>query len=183
MTYGLRSLKAMGGKMGRFADINKYPEIVDLCEQIRSVDTLLHKVSKMLPYKAWDDANLSDDKWSVAAMRYAYTDYNPIIPCLRTPLVRTSGFSRLAPGAKIHAHSGYAGDIFRLHYGMVVPEGDCALQVGDEVRQWSVGEFMMFNDLDVHQAWNRTDETRIVLIVDVPKSSLQTIDPQDLREL
>lgn len=170
-------------KKSGFSDISRYPEIMELCDNIRKADPLLHKVSKMIPYKPWNDPELCDDRWQIASMRYAYVDYNPIVKCLRTPLVRSSGFSRLEPGTHIQPHAGTYGDIFRLHYGLDIPEGDCQFRIGDESRHWAKGEFLLFNDLDLHEAWNRTEHPRTILILEIAKSSLQTpIDPRDYRE-
>jgi aspartyl/asparaginyl beta-hydroxylase (cupin superfamily) len=48
-----------------------------------------------------------------------------------------------------------------------VPDGDCAIRVGDETRRWHEGKCLVFDDYFEHEAWNRTDEDRLVLIVDL----------------
>lgn len=165
-----------------FVDIYKYPEVVELCKKIKAADKLLHRLSKVIPYMPWDDPMLCDERWKVAAMRYAYVDHNPLVPFLLSPEIRSAGFATLEPGAHIKPHTGYAGDVFRIHYGIDVPEGDCCFRVGNQVKRWENGKFFMFNDLDVHEAWNRTDKTRVVLLVDVAKSFLPNVEEDDLRE-
>jgi beta-hydroxylase len=39
--------------------------------------------------------------------------------------------------------------------------------VGPETRGWREGESLVFDDTYEHEAWNDTDETRVVLFVDV----------------
>jgi aspartyl/asparaginyl beta-hydroxylase (cupin superfamily) len=48
-----------------------------------------------------------------------------------------------------------------------VPEGDCAIRVGHETRRWEEGRCLIFDDHFEHEAWNHTQEERIVLIVDL----------------
>lgn len=159
-----------------FVDPYQYAEVAALCDRIRDNSAKLLRVSKALPYHPWPDPSLCGRGWNVAAMRYAYSDYNVLFPWLHTPLVQSAGFSTLAPHTEIKAHSGYAGDIFRLHFGVDCPDGDCALRVGTEVQRWRNGEFLMFSDLDNHEAWNRTDTPRTILLLDISKAGLAALD-------
>jgi beta-hydroxylase len=84
------------------------------------------------------------------------------------PGLMMAGFSRLGPGAHIRPHKGYdgyAGYILRFHLGLDVP-GDCALRVGDETRSWAEGECLVFDDSIEHEAWNRSERERTVLLLD-----------------
>ena len=75
--------------------------------------------------------------------------------------------SRLRPGAHISAHHGPTNMRLRCHLALRVPAGDCALRVGDEVRRWEEGRCLVFDDSFEHEAWNRTAEDRVVLVVDL----------------
>ena len=75
--------------------------------------------------------------------------------------------SRLRGNTHIAAHSGPTNMRLRCHLGIVVPDGDCALRVGDTTRQWQPGRCTVFDDSFEHEAWNRTESDRIVLIVDL----------------
>ena len=44
---------------------------------------------------------------------------------------------------------------------------DCALRVGAETRAWRRGEMLIFDDSIEHEAWNRSSDTRIVLLFEV----------------
>lgn len=84
------------------------------------------------------------------------------------PGLMMAGFSRLAPGAHIRPHcgyEGYAGYVLRFHLGLQVP-ADCAMRVGPEIKSWSEGCILVFDDSTEHEAWNHSSETRTVLLCD-----------------
>ena len=39
--------------------------------------------------------------------------------------------------------------------------------MGEEIRHWSEGKAMIFDDSFPHEAWNETDEIRVVLFLDI----------------
>ena len=47
-----------------------------------------------------------------------------------------------------------------------MPDG-CRFRVGNEERTWRKGEAWVFDDTIEHEAWNRSDQDRVVLIFDV----------------
>jgi aspartate beta-hydroxylase len=87
------------------------------------------------------------------------------------PTVRTASgliyVSRMRAKTHISPHRGPTNLRVRCHLGIKVPEGDCAIRVGGETRRWREGRCLVFDDSLVHEAWNHTDEDRIVLIVDL----------------
>jgi len=88
------------------------------------------------------------------------------------PICRIQGrgpnvfFSILKAGAHIPAHTGVTNVRSVVHLPLIVP-GDCEFRVGGETRAWCVGEAFVFDDTIEHEAWNRSDEDRAVLILDV----------------
>ena len=66
----------------------------------------------------------------------------------------------------IPRHNGYE-HILRVHLPLYVPDGDIGFCVGEESRSWEVGQCLAFNDINEHNAWNNTDEDRVVFIVDI----------------
>jgi len=52
-----------------------------------------------------------------------------------------------------------------VHLPLIVPEG-CGFRVGGETREWRVGEAFVFDDTIEHEAWNRSDQDRAILIID-----------------
>lgn len=85
------------------------------------------------------------------------------------PKLMTAGFSSLAPGTHIQPHTGYPEGVLRVHLGLVIPDENpdhLALRVGGEARAWQVGKCLVFDDTLEHEAWNRTDQTRVVMLLD-----------------
>jgi aspartyl/asparaginyl beta-hydroxylase (cupin superfamily) len=75
-------------------------------------------------------------------------------------------FSTLAPGAHIPPHTGSTNARLIGHLPLIVP-GECLFRVGNETRQWKTGKAWVFDDSIEHEAWNRTDKLRVILIFDV----------------
>lgn len=75
-------------------------------------------------------------------------------------------FSALAPKTHIPPHNGETNARLVAHLPLIVPDG-CLFRVGFEERPWTVGEAMIFDDTIEHEAWNDSDELRVVLIFDV----------------
>jgi len=86
----------------------------------------------------------------------------------RTPSVF---FSRLEPGAHIPPHTGMLNSRLICHLPLIVPPG-CWLRVGNETREWTEGELLIFDDTIEHEAKNPTGEIRIVLIFDIWRPEL-----------
>jgi beta-hydroxylase len=87
------------------------------------------------------------------------------------PGVTLAMFSRLGPGCHVKPHKGHSKVVLRYHLGLTVPpearDPDvCGLRVGDTVCSWQPGKSLVFDDIYEHEAWNRTDQTRTVLMVD-----------------
>jgi hypothetical protein len=74
-------------------------------------------------------------------------------------------FSSHAPGTTLTPHCSWDGFRMRLHLGLRIPEG-CGIRVGSESRHWQPGRVLAFHDSFEHETWNRSQERRVVLIVD-----------------
>jgi aspartyl/asparaginyl beta-hydroxylase (cupin superfamily) len=57
------------------------------------------------------------------------------------------------------------------HLPLIVPPG-CGFRVGNEVRQWEEGKLLIFDDTIEHEAWNDSNEDRVVLIFDIWRPEL-----------
>ena len=75
-------------------------------------------------------------------------------------------FSVLKPHTHIPPHTGVINGRLTVHLPLIVPENCGALRAGDEQRPWRIGECLIFDDSFVHEAWNDSDATRVVLILD-----------------
>ena len=81
------------------------------------------------------------------------------------PGLLSAGFSSLAPGTYIGPHFGYTNQVLRYHLGLVTPE-NCAIRVDKETRSWVAGSDFVFDDTQEHEAWNKGESTRVVLLLD-----------------
>jgi Aspartyl/Asparaginyl beta-hydroxylase len=91
--------------------------------------------------------------------------------------------SKLHPHTEIKSHVGPTNMRVRCHLGIQVPDGDCGLRCGGETLRWQNGRCIVFNDCLEHEAWNRTPERRIVLIVDLWHPDLNSQERDILRGL
>lgn len=91
-------------------------------------------------------------------------------------------FSALAPHTHIPPHNGETNARLVAHLPLVVPDG-CRFRVGFEVRRWSVGEVLVFDDTIEHEAFNDSDELRVVLIFDVWNPLLDPAERPVVNEL
>ena len=84
----------------------------------------------------------------------------------QVPTLSMAVFSRLAGRAHVKAHVGWAKSVYRVHLGLVVPDG-CRFRVGEETRPWTAGRCLICDDTVEHEGWNDSDEARVVLILDI----------------
>jgi aspartyl/asparaginyl beta-hydroxylase (cupin superfamily) len=81
----------------------------------------------------------------------------------RTPAAM---FSLLKPKTSIPPHTGVSNVRLVTHVPLIVPPG-CGFRVGNETREWLPGKAWVFDDTIEHEAWNRSDQLRVVLIFDI----------------
>ncbi len=145
------------------------------------------------PMGQWKDLNRSE-AWNVFHLvRYGEADAVNAKLCPRT-IEAFSGpaqvdvpgitpnllFSLLAPRTRIPPHHGVANFRTLLHLPLIVPEG-CGFRVGSETRTWKVGEPWIFDDTIEHEAWNESDELRVILIGDLWRPELDEQDRAIVR--
>ena len=75
-------------------------------------------------------------------------------------------FSVFTAGTHLLAHRGVTNTRVVAHLPLIVPP-DCALRVGGEDHAWQEGRVVVFDDTYEHEAWNRSDRIRVVLIFDL----------------
>lgn len=75
-------------------------------------------------------------------------------------------FSVFTAGTHLLPHRGVTNTRVVGHLPLIVPP-DCALNVGGEIHVWQEGRVVVFDDTYEHEAWNRSGETRVVLIFDL----------------
>ncbi|MEB3340633.1 aspartyl/asparaginyl beta-hydroxylase domain-containing protein [Okeania sp.] len=87
----------------------------------------------------------------------------------KIPGMKTAFFSILMPGKHIPEHRGPYKGVIRCLLGLKIPEPreKCRIRVGNETRYWEEGKGMFFDDSFPHEAWNETDDVRVVLFLDI----------------
>jgi len=75
-------------------------------------------------------------------------------------------FSVLRPRTHIPAHTGVANVRLVIHLPLLVPPG-CRFRVGNQTREWQEGRAWVFDDTLEHEAWNDSDQVRVILLCDV----------------
>ncbi|WP_333679171.1 aspartyl/asparaginyl beta-hydroxylase domain-containing protein [Dyella sp.] len=91
-------------------------------------------------------------------------------------------FSVLSPGTHILPHTGVTNVRLVTHLPLIVPP-DCALRVGGQTHVWQEGRCVTFDDTFEHEAWNRSNETRVVLILDSWNPDLTVAECAAVTEL
>jgi aspartyl/asparaginyl beta-hydroxylase (cupin superfamily) len=89
----------------------------------------------------------------------------------------TAFFSLLRPKTRIPPHTGVTNTRAIIHLPLIVPDG-CGFRVGGETRQWQEGVAFAFDDTIEHEAWNDSDDLRVVLIFDVWNPHLSAAEQQ-----
>jgi ornithine lipid ester-linked acyl 2-hydroxylase len=132
-----------------------------------------------------------DDRWKTFFLYgYGFQAKLGVEMCPRTaalmrqiPGMTTAMFSILSPRKHILDHRGPYKGVLRYHLGLIVPRDAeaCRIRVGDDIRHWEEGKSLVFDDTYNHEVWNDTDETRVVLFVDVlrplpsPESTINSL--------
>jgi len=91
-------------------------------------------------------------------------------------------FSVLTPGTHILPHRGVTNTRLVTHLPLIVPD-NCAIKVGGEERVWREGECFTFDDTFEHEAWNRGDSTRVVMLLDVWNPHLTAVEREAVTAL
>ncbi len=86
----------------------------------------------------------------------------------RTPAAM---FSLLKPKTRIPPHTGVSNVRLVTHLPLIVPK-DCGFRVGNQTREWIPGKAWVFDDTIEHEAWNNSEQLRVVLIFDIWHPSL-----------
>jgi beta-hydroxylase len=117
-----------------------------------------------------------DDRWKTFFFYgYGFTAGHNVERCPETdrllqriPGMTTAMFSIFAPHKRVPPHGGPYKGVLRYHLALKVPEPReaCGIRVGNDVRHWTEGKSLVFDDVFEHEAWNDTDGTRVVLFVD-----------------
>ncbi len=175
------------------------PSIFPLTSVLEANFHTIRRELETLPgsqFTPWKETNLYSTGWDVFgffAFGSRIEDHCQACPetaavIEKIPGVITAGFSSLKPLTHIKPHFGYTykytesglterqelnDGVLRCHLGLIVPAAltslGCCIRVGEHLSNWQEGKCLVFDDTMEHEAWNRTEATRVVLIVDFEK--------------
>jgi aspartate beta-hydroxylase len=91
-------------------------------------------------------------------------------------------FSVFTAGTHLLPHRGVTNTRIVAHLPLIVPK-DCALSVAGLVHEWKEGEIVVFDDTYEHEAWNRSQNIRVVLIFDLWNPFLTEVERIAVAEL
>jgi aspartyl/asparaginyl beta-hydroxylase (cupin superfamily) len=91
-------------------------------------------------------------------------------------------FSLLAPKTRIPPHTGVANVRLVAHLPLIVPSG-CGFRVGGSTTEWTPGEAFVFDDTIEHEAWNDSDQLRVVLIFDLWAPAIEKAEREAVAKL
>lgn len=132
-----------------------------------------------MPVNQWGELNHSDRwsslfLWKDGVRQDAVCDSCPQTAALLEglPMAEQEGFapvamfSALQPRTRIPAHTGSTNVRLITHLPLILP-GPARFRVGNDLREWRMGEAWVFDDTIEHEAWNDADEMRVILIFDI----------------
>lgn len=90
--------------------------------------------------------------------------------------------SVLKPHTEILPHYGLSNIKLTVHLALDIPE-NCAIKVGDKTQTWQEGKVLVFDDSFQHQAWNRSDQNRMVFIVEIWHPDLTEVEKQGITKI
>lgn len=91
-------------------------------------------------------------------------------------------FSILGPKTHIPPHSGMLNTRLICHLPLIVPPG-CRLRVGSHVRSVEAGKVLIFDDSIEHEAWNDSDDDRVILLFEIWRPELSSEERAALTAL
>jgi beta-hydroxylase len=100
------------------------------------------------------------------------------IELLKDKQIHNAFFSILDPGVEIPPHIGYYKGYLRYHMGVVIPNNNTGriddkayIVCGGEKYIWEENKGVVFDDLFLHYVKNPTNQTRVVLYLDIKRKS------------
>ena len=132
-----------------------------------NANPLLHDPNSSVFYLIKNGSEVQPNARRCPATMAALRDL-PLCRTARTPAVL---FSLLRPGTRIGPSHGIMNNRLICHLPLIIPD-ECALRVGNQTRAWREGEVLLFDDSVEHEAWNLSEESRVVMIFDVWRPEL-----------
>lgn len=159
-----------------------FPWIADLATKVPLIraeaDAIMRHHKAIPPFRDFAPGHeriVGEDDWrSFFFWGYGYPVPENLARCPETaaavaqiPGLVSAIYSVLPPGAHIRRHKGVNKSIMTMHMGLRVPRDaeNCWIEAGDMRSTWQEGKAFVLDDTYPHEVWNKTDETRVILLV------------------
>lgn len=177
-----------------FFEFYTNPEYLDTdkewCHQLRENYSIIYdeykKYIESNPVQRFGDMDdvqkeldTTDIPWNVIMLKFynKNTDKIKYFPktndlIKKIPECTLAMFSVLPPGKELKPHIGPYKGVYRYHLALLVPRNseNCFIEVNNKKYVWKTGEDVMFDDTYMHSVKNNTNETRVVLFLDIKKN-------------
>jgi aspartate beta-hydroxylase len=140
----------------------------------------LNHNSKWSSLWLWKDGERQEEAIARCPETAAILEELPL--CDQPGFAPTALFSALAPHTRIPPHTGSTNTRLLVHLPLVLP-GPAGFRVGNDTREWRMGEAWAFDDTIEHEAWNDADETRVIMIFDIWNPLLSDAERELVRKL
>ncbi|MBV8800924.1 MAG: aspartyl/asparaginyl beta-hydroxylase domain-containing protein [Alphaproteobacteria bacterium] len=168
-------LNAYGKDNGAFVPYVDHPEGAPLNQWQE-----LNRSSRWSVLFLWKDGQRMDEACARCPVTAAAVE---AAPQAHIPnFAPTANFSVLAPRTRIPPHTGSTNVRLIVHLPLIVPDG-CTYRVGNETRVWEEGKAWVFDDTIEHEAWNGSDEPRVILMFDIWNPLLSPAERQVISAL
>ena len=163
-------------------DPSELPGLVELGRHWRTIrDELLPLLAERQKIPAFRDISpdhrriATDSKWKSFFLEgYGFRAEENCARCPRTmallkkvPGLVVAFFSIMEPGTQVPPHRGVTKAWYNCHLGLVVPQGKVGIEIAGRPVGWREGEWLVFDETNMHRVWNETDEDRVVLFLQV----------------
>ena len=110
-------------------------------------------------------------KWYGDALPSAIRECPKTVELLKqTPNVQAAMFAKLPSGGLLTPHRDPFAGSLRYHLGLITPNSDdCFILVDGIKHAWRDGQDVLFDETYIHEAYNKTDQDRIILFCDVKR--------------
>ena len=172
-----------------FIESTEFEFLNEICENYQKIIAEISKINDNF-YIKWPEIGVYDGNWRVFPFyKFGEKIAQTCAFCPQTtmlieniPNLVTAGISRLSPNTEIKPHYGYTKNVLRFHLGLIGGE-NCGIKVGDAQRGWHPGSAFVFDDTQLHSAWNRGASDRLILLLDFKRdASLEVGCPEHLKQ-
>ena len=153
--------------MSFFYGIKEYPFLQPLADNWQ---TILEEYKNVQAAAIeWPEKDIYTDGWNVVGLRFMGHEFEE---SQGVSSAASDVYKRqiLKAGTVIHPHEGYTDKVYRVHLGLICPEG-AWIKVGNQVNTWKDGEVFVFDDTITHEVQNNAETDRVILLMDFLKDT------------